>query len=83
MAFINAAVIIGGAMHSYAWSVRIQLKPLRIILKWVPFLIFSVVGDFGIAILLKFATKGTNLAFDMIRYAGVTVSIPCIFICFN
>ena len=71
-------------MHSYAWSVRVNLQPLRFQLRWIPFLIFSVIGNFMTIILLKFvASNNTRVAFDIIRYFGITVSIPCCFLCCN
>ena len=71
-------------MHSYAWSIRINLQPLRYQLKWIPFLIFSLIGDAVVIFILKFvANKDSEIAFDIIRYSGVVVSIPCFFLCCN
>jgi hypothetical protein len=83
LSIINAAIIVGVAMHSYAWSIKINLKPLRVPLKWVPFLIFSVAGDAFVIMLLRFSPRDSSTAFDIIRYLGVIVSIPCVFICLN
>jgi len=31
-------------MHSHVWSIKIQQRALRLELKWIPFLIFSMGG---------------------------------------
>ena len=84
ISFIDAAILVGVAMHSYAWSIRINLQPLRYQLKWIPFLIFSIIGDVLIIILFGFsASSESTIAFIIIRYLGVVISVPCVFLCFN
>lgn len=83
LACINAAIIIGVAMHSYAWSIKVNLQPLRFQMRWIPFLVFSIAGDGVIIILLKFTTKESYIGFNLIRIFGVIVAIPCMFLCFN
>jgi len=70
-------------MHSYAWSIKINLQPIRFQLQWIPFLIFSIAGDVIVIILLKFTTKDSYIGFNLIRIFGVVVAIPCMFLCLN
>ena len=70
-------------MHSYAWSIKINLKPFRLQLRWIPFLIFSIIGDVAVILLLKVPSKDSKVSFDIIRYAGIAVSVPCVFLCLN
>lgn len=83
IAIINTAIIVGVAMFSHVWSIKINLKPLRVQLKWIPFLIFSVAGSVAIILLLKFAFKESGAAFNFIRYGGIVIAIPFTFLCFN
>lgn len=70
-------------MFSHVWSIKINLKPLRFQLKWLPFLIFSVAGSVTIILLLKFAFKESGAAFGFIRYGGIVIGIPFMFLCLN
>ena len=70
-------------MYSHVWSIRINRMPLRFELKWLPFLIFSIVGNVIIIILLKFAYNDSGTAFSIIRYAGVAFSVPFTYLCLN
>lgn len=83
LAIINAAIIIGVAMYSHVWSIRIHLKPLRLQLQWIPFLIFSILGDIAIILLLKFGFNESGKAFSIIRYFGIIFAIPFTFLCLN
>ncbi len=40
---INAAITIGVAMHSRIWSIKINDKPLRILLTWKLFMLITVI----------------------------------------
>lgn len=83
IAVINGAIIVGVAMYSHVWSIRIDLKPLRFELRWIPFLIFSALGDAAIIILLKLGYNESGKAFLIIRYFGIILSIPFTFLCLN
>lgn len=70
-------------MHSHIWSIRINLRPLRFQLKWMPFLVFSVIGSIAIVLLTRFSANDKNIAFVALRYSGIIISIFFVFICFN
>lgn len=83
IALINAAIIIGVAMHSHVWSIRINHRPLRYVLYWKNFLIFSVVGIALIFFLCFLTYKDFWKAFAFIKYFGLVFSIFFVFLCFN
>jgi hypothetical protein len=83
LSVINALIIIGVAMYSHIWSIRINLRPLRFDLKRIPFLIFNIVGSGLILLLYLLAFKDYNKAMYTLRYAGVIISIPFVFLCWN
>lgn len=70
-------------MFSHVWSIRINLKPLRFELKWIPFLIFSIAGNITVIFLLQFGYHDSGKAFVIIRYFGVALSIPFLYLCLN
>lgn len=83
IALINACIIVGVAMHSHVWSIRINQRPLRYVLKWKNFLIFSAVGV-GLILSLYFSTyRDLWKSFTVIRYFGIIFSLFFVFICLN
>lgn len=70
-------------MHSHVWSIRINHRPLRYVLFWKPFLIFSAVGIALIFSLYFLTFKDFSKTTVAIRYFGVMLSIFFVFLCFN
>jgi hypothetical protein len=71
-------------MHSHVWSIRINMRPLRYRLRWIPFLIFSIGLAVFIIILSVIATnRDYSRAFFWSGYAGIAVSSFFVFLCWN
>lgn len=70
-------------MHSHVWSIRYDQKPLRYVLYWKQFLIFSIVGV-GIVLLITLLTyRDFWRSFAFVKYIGIIVSIFFVFLCLN
>jgi hypothetical protein len=70
-------------MHSHVWSIRINHRPLRYVLFWKPFIVFSAVGIGLILFLYFFTYRDFWKAFAFIKYFGISFSFPFVFLCFN
>ena len=81
IAFINAAITIGVAMHSRIWSIRYNQRPLSIELKWPRFLIgMLAIVAMGSAIFLYAKDQFIN-ANKILKYSGLAVAYFYAFIC--
>lgn len=83
ISLINLGVIVGVAMYSHIWSIRVQGSLLQLELKWQPFLIFSIGMLVIIGVFYVFAANELLTAFITARYIGIFVAIFFVFICLN
>ena len=81
ISLLNAAVIIGVALHSRIWSIRYKCYPLAIELKWNRFLIFILLSCSVGAGLYFYARDQFKNANIVIRYIGLVISLFFCFIC--
>ena len=83
ISFINTAIIIGVALHSRIWSLRYNMYPIAIELKWHRFLIFMLVGiaiATGFYIMAADQFKNANIG---AMYVGLIISLFFSFICWD
>jgi len=83
IAALDSAILIGVAFHSRVWSLKWNKRRLRFDLRWFHALIACIVGIILITALYVFAFKDFNSAFKTVRYVGIAISAPFLFICFN
>jgi len=83
IAALNAGILISISMHSRVWSLTWKGKKLRFDLRWFHALTVCFVGIILIAALYLLAFKDFGSAFLAVRYIGIAISAPFMFICFN
>ena len=83
IAGLDAAILIGVAMHSRVWSLKWGGLRLRLNLRWYYALTACFVAVICIAALYFFAFKDFDSAFKTVRYVGIGLSAPFLFLCFN
>ena len=65
------------------WSLKCNRKRLRFDLRWFHALIVCAVGVILVAALYVFAFKDFGSAFKTVRYVGIAIAAPFLFICLN
>lgn len=81
IAFINAAITIGVALHSRIWSIRFEGRPLSIELKWSRFTVIMLVIFILVIVLYVYARDQFSNANKVLTYIGLIMSYIFCFIC--
>jgi len=83
IAAFNAGILISVAIHSKIYSLKWKGKKLRFYLRWFHAIVFPLTILILVAGFYFFASKNLDYAFKALRYTGIGISAPFLFICFN
>jgi hypothetical protein len=83
ISIIDAIIILSVAMHSYIWSIKKNSKPFSIELKWIIFLLMSLIGTLLFIFLYIFAINNVTQAFIALQYFGIAISFFFLALCLN
>ena len=80
---LDTIIILSVAMHSYIWSIKKDSKPFSIELKWILFVLISLVGIILFIALYIFAINDITNAFISLQYFGIGISFFFLALCLN